>query len=295
MVLRISDLDTGSWVDWCPGCGNFGILLAIKSAIIELKLELEKTVIVSGIGCSGKTPHFIKVNGVHTLHGRAIPVATGIKLSNPTLTVIAVGGDGDMLGIGAGHLVALGRRNVDITVIIHDNGVYGLTKGQASPTLREPKTKALAKPNITDPINPLLLALTSGFTFIARGYAYDIRHLKELIKSAILHRGASLVDILQPCPTYNDINTKEWYQTRVYKIDETPQRYEEVIEKMMEWGKKIPIGVFYKDDKRSTFEERIRSIRIPFYGEKYPAISTICDDSGNSLVDISELVKEFLV
>lgn len=267
MVLRISDLDTGSWVDWCPGCGNFGILLAIRSAIVELKLEPQKTVIVSGIGCSGKTPHFIKVNGVHTLHGRAIPVATGIKLANPTLTVVAVGGDGDMLGIGVGHLVALGRRNVDITVIIHDNGVYGLTKGQASPTLKEPKTKALAKPNITDPINPLLLALMSGFTFIARGYAFNIQHLKELIKRAVLHKGASLIDVLQPCPTYNDINTKEWYQTRIYKVDKTPQKREEIIEKMIEWGERIPIGILYKDDTRPTFEDRIRSIRIPFYGK----------------------------
>lgn len=291
MVLRISDLDTGSWVDWCPGCGNYGILSAIKSVITELRLQPKKTVIVSGIGCSGKTPHFIKVNGVHTLHGRAIPVATGIKFANPTLTVVVVGGDGDMLGIGVGHLVALGRRNVDITVIIHDNGVYGLAKGQASPTLREPKTKALAKPNITDPINPLLLALTSGFTFIARGYVYDIQHLKELIKSAILHKGASLIDVLQPCPTYNDINTKEWYQTRIYKIDKVPQRREEVIEKMMKWRKRIPIGILYRDNKRPTFEEKIRSIRIPFYGEKYPAASIICDDSGNSLVNISEYLS----
>jgi len=170
MVRKPSDYQSDIWNDWCPGCGDFGIVAAMYRAFSELDLPPEKTVIVSGIGCSGKTPHFVKVNGVHTLHGRAIPFATGIKLANPELTVIVNGGDGDLLGIGVGHFVALGRRNIDLTIILHNNTVYGLTKGQASPTLRRGlRPKALPKPNIQDAVNPISLALASGFTFVARG------------------------------------------------------------------------------------------------------------------------------
>ncbi len=196
---------TQEWVDWCPGCGNFGILNAEQMALAELGgLDPKRTVIVSGIGCSGKIAHFVNVNGVHTLHGRAVAFATGIKLANPELEVIVNAGDGgDQLGIGGvGHFVSVGRRNVDITVIVHDNGVYGLTKGQAAPTLPRGgvKTKALPEPNINDAINPLLLALASGYTFVARTYAYDVKHAKETIKAAITHKGLALVDVLQPCP-----------------------------------------------------------------------------------------------
>ncbi|MEM1845002.1 MAG: thiamine pyrophosphate-dependent enzyme, partial [Ignisphaera sp.] len=197
---------TDLWIDWCPGCGNFGILTAVVRAFEELGLDPSKTVIVSGIGCSSKIPHFINVNGVHTLHGRAIPFAMGIKLVNPELIVIVHGGDGDLLGIGAGHFVALGRRNIDVTVILHNNGVYGLTKGQASPTLPlNAKTKALVKPNIQQALNPIALALSSGYTFVARGYAFDGEHLKNIVKKAILHKGTAFIDILQPCVTFNDI------------------------------------------------------------------------------------------
>src|SRR6202142_2135678 len=234
MALKLTDLKSDFHNDWCPGCGDFGIISAVQMALAEMNIEPHRLALVSGIGCSGKTPHFFKAYGVHTLHGRSLPFATGIKLSNPNLEVIACGGDGDGMGIGAGHFVNSGRRNVDMTYIVYDNGVYGLTKGQAAPTLQlGVKTKSLPLPNINSAINPLMLALASGYTFVARGYAYDVRHLKEVIKKAVRHRGFAFIDVLQPCPTYNDILTKEYWQgdglldaagrpmPRTYKLDAT--------------------------------------------------------------------------
>ena len=289
------------FADWCPGCGNFGILRAEEMAIRELGLDPKKVVIVSGIGCSGKLPHFmgLPVSGVHTLHGRAITFATGIKLANPELTVLVNVGDGDGLGIGMGHFVHAGRRNIDMTLIIHDNGVYGLTKGQASPTLRKGvKTKSLPKPNINEAVNPLAVAIASGYTFVARGYAYDVNHLKELIKRAIQHRGMAVIDVLQPCPTYNDVNTKEWYDKRVYKLEEDkswdpvvrkPEEAEEkaarAILKSYEWGERIPIGVFYENPFEETYEDRIKKY-IPNYMEYPPAKQEIeKEGKGTTLID----------
>ncbi|MDT7876728.1 MAG: 2-oxoacid:ferredoxin oxidoreductase subunit beta [Sulfolobaceae archaeon] len=293
------------FVDWCPGCGNFGILRAEESAIRELGVDPKKVVIVSGIGCSGKIPHFINlpINGVHTLHGRSIAYATGIKVSNPSLEVIVNIGDGDGVGIGMGHFVHLGRRNLDITVIIHNNGVYGLTKGQASPTLpRGVKTKSLPKPNINDAVNPLAVALSAGYTFVARGYAYDTMHLKELIKKAVRHKGSAVIEVLQPCPTYNDINTKEWYDKRVYKLDNDPtwdplvrkeeevkDKFEKAILKVMEFGEKIPLGVFYQNELIPTFEDRLE-MNIPNYKDFYPAIQPI-EVNGIATTKIDELIK----
>ncbi|AHC52329.1 2-oxoacid ferredoxin oxidoreductase subunit beta [Sulfolobus acidocaldarius SUSAZ] len=291
--------------DWCPGCGNFGILRAEEMAIQELGVDFKKVVLVSGIGCSGKMPHFVNlpVGGVHTLHGRALAFATGIKLANPSLEVIVNVGDGDGLGIGMGHFVHLGRRNIDITLIVHDNGVYGLTKGQAAPTLeRGIKTKSLPKPNINDAVNPLAVALSAGYTFIARAYAYDVIHLKEVIKRAIKHKGSAIIDVFQPCPTYNDINTKEWYDKRVYKLDKDPtwdpvvrkeeekqSKFEKALLKSMEFGEKIPIGVFYENELVPTFEERLES-NIPNYREFHPAAQPI-EIEGIATTRIDELIK----
>jgi len=317
MALKILDFKTDVFVDWCPGCGNFGILAALQMAFVELALEPYKIVVVSGIGCSGKPSHFINAYGVHTLHGRTLPFAQGIKIANPELEVIAVGGDGDGLGIGAGHFVNAGRRNVDMTYLIHDNAVYGLTKGQASPTLKLGlKTKSLPKPNINEAVNPIGLAIMSGYTFVARAYAYDTKHLKEIIKQAIQHKGLALVDILQPCPTYNDINTKEWYagedrvdpqtgkpQSRLYKLEETgydatvhelaedTTKKLRAIEKAQEWGNKIPIGIFYKNELVPTFQERI-SKRIPFYMDAIPSKQKISDASGASISDLKGFFEE---
>jgi 2-oxoglutarate ferredoxin oxidoreductase subunit beta len=320
MALKMTDYRTSYFADWCPGCGDFGILTAIQMAFTDLQLPPHKTVIFSGIGCSGKTPHCVKVNGIHTLHGRTLPFAIGAKLANPDLEVIAAGGDGDGLGIGAGHFVNTGRRNVDITYLIHDNGVYGLTKGQASPTLELGlKTKALPNPNLNAGVNPVAIALAAGYTFIARSYAYDVKHLKEMIKRGIQHHGLALIIVQQPCPTYNDINTKEWYGgedridpatgkpvPRLYKLEETGydgvvhnaeeafQKHIVALTKAQEWGDKIPMGVFYQNELVPTYAERI-SKRIPAYLANPPAKQPISDKQGNPITSVRKMLEELKV
>lgn len=317
MVLKPSDFRVpGVYADWCPGCGDFGIMNGLQMAFAELGLEPHQIVMVSGIGCSGKEPHNVKAYGVHTLHGRTLPFAMGIKVANPALEVVAIGGDGDGLGIGAGHFVNAGRRNLDMTYIIHNNGVYGLTKGQASPTLRLGlQTKSLPKPNINEAVNSIQLALVSGFTFVARSYAYDVRHLRDTIKQAIQHKGLAFIDCLQPCPTYNNITTKAWYagedrlddkgkpQSRLYKLEQTgfnPDVHEwsedlekklVAISKAQEWGDQIPIGVFYRNELEPTFEKRL-SDRITFYRKRPPAKQKLCSKNRLSHVDLSEFIKD---
>jgi 2-oxoglutarate ferredoxin oxidoreductase subunit beta len=320
MVLKLIDYRTSVFVDWCPGCGNFGILSAVQMALVDLQLPPSKVAIFSGIGCHGKLPHFVNTNGIHTLHGRTLPFAIGAKLANPGLEVIAVMGDGDGLGIGAGHFVNAGRRNVDMTVFIHDNGVYGLTKGQASPTLKLGlRTKSLPKPNINEGINPIVMALAAGYTFIARSYAYDVHHLKEMIKKGIQHNGLAVIIIQQPCPTYNDINTKEWYggedridpQTgkpisRLYKLEETgydgvvhnPEeafpKYITALTKAQEWVDRIPMGVFYQNELVPTYQNRI-SKRISTYLDNPPAKQPISDAEGKPVTSIRKMLEELKV
>lgn len=320
MALKLADYKTDVHNDWCPGCGDFGIVNAIQMALMDMQIPRHKAAIFSGIGCSGKAAHFIHTYGIHTLHGRVLPFAQGAKLSNPDLEVLAVGGDGDGLGIGAGHFVSAGRRNVDMVYIIFNNGVYGLTKGQAAPTLKlGMKTKSLAQPNANNSVNPISLALVSGFTFIARGYSYDVRHLKELIRRAIEHKGLAYIDVLQPCPTYNDINTREWYQgldnidaetqrqmPRTYKLEETGYdgtvhkedqadiKVGQVIQKSNEWGNRIPLGVFYQNEHIPTYQERIHS-RINSYMENPPARQTISDQNKKPLANIQNLLDALRV
>lgn len=293
------------WIDWCPGCGNFGILTSIIKAFEELGLDPSKTVLVSGIGCSSKIPHFVQVNGVHTVHGRAIPFATGIKLANPGLTVVVHGGDGDLLGIGAGHFVALGRRNLDLVVVLHNNGVYGLTKGQASPTLPlEIKTKSMVKPNLQNFTNPVMLALASGYTFVARGYSFEGAHLKNLVKSAIQHKGAAFVDVLQPCVTFNDVYTADFYRKAIYKLEDDPKwdpvvkdrndasaKLAQAFAKSMEWDEKIPIGVFYVDPYATTLEERLAKY-LRSYPRSNPANSKI-EEYGKPIINQEIFEKIF--
>jgi 2-oxoglutarate ferredoxin oxidoreductase subunit beta len=320
MALKLTDYKTQVHNDWCAGCGDFGILNAIQMALADLQIPSHAAAIFSGIGCSGKTPHFINTYGIHTLHGRVLPFAQGAKLSNPNLEIIAVGGDGDGLGIGAGHFVNAGRRNVDLSYIVFDNGVYGLTKGQASPTLKLGlKTKSLPQPNANNSVNPISLALIAGFTFIARGYSYEVRHLKDLIKKAITHKGLAFLDVLQPCPTYNDINTKEWFQgldninpdtgrqiPRTYKLEETEYngtihsdddlnaKMAKVIEKSNEWGDKIPIGIFYQNEHIPTFEDRIAN-RIDNYLASPPAKQSILNEQGKPTSSISQILEDLRI
>src|SRR5437588_6298094 len=210
--FSLQEYKTEVHVDWCPGCGDFGILSSIQQAFFQLQLPPHRVALISGIGCSGKTPHYVDTYGLHTLHGRALPVATGAKLANHQLTVMALGGDGDGYGIGAGYFLNSGRRNLDITYVVYNNGVYGLTKGQASPTLRKGlKTKSMPEASIQEGINPVAVALGAGYTWIGRGYALDVKQLVSLITQAITHKGTSFLDVYQTCPVYNDLQTKEWY------------------------------------------------------------------------------------
>jgi 2-oxoglutarate ferredoxin oxidoreductase subunit beta len=322
MALKLTDVRTEVHNDWCPGCGDFGIESALQLALTEIRVELSNVILFSGIGCSGKIVHWTNTFGVHTLHGRLLPYAQGAKLANPELEVIGIGGDGDGYGIGVGHFVHAGRRNVDMTYIVHDNGVYGLTKGQASPTLRlGAQTKSLPEPNINSNINPIMLGLAAGFTFIARSYSFDVRHLKETIKRGIAHKGFALIDVLQPCPTYNDINTKAWYGgedrkdaagrpvPRYYDLekagydpkitegmseDDVDRKTLKVIELSREWGDRIPIGVFYQNETVGTYQDRIVG-RISSYLEDPPAKQPIGSKEGKSNVEFSDLSRELLV
>ena len=320
MALKLADYKTEVHNDWCPGCGDFGIVNALQMALAEMGIQRDKATIFSGIGCSGKTSHYINTYGVHTLHGRVLTFAQGAKLSHPDLTVVAVGGDGDGLGIGAGHFVAAGRRNIDMTYIVFDNGVYGLTKGQASPTLKlGEKTKSLPTPNTNYNVNPIGLAVTSGFTFVARAYSYDVRHLKDLIVRAVNHKGLSFLDVLQPCPTYNDINTRDWYagvdlakesmerHSRIYKLEETKfdpvvhvaeeaevnEKMAQALIKSLEWGNSIPTGVFYQNEIVSPYSERITD-KIPNYLENPPYRQKI-SQNGLPTTDVSTLLDSLQV
>ena len=320
MALKLTDYKTSVHNDWCPGCGDFGIVNALQMALAEMGIQRDKAAIFSGIGCSGKTSHYINTYGVHTLHGRVLTFAQGAKLANPNLTVVAVGGDGDGLGIGAGHFVAAGRRNIDMTYIVFDNGVYGLTKGQASPTLKlGEKTKSLPTPNTNYNVNPIGLAVASGFTFVARGYSYDVRHLKDLIVKAVNHKGLSFLDVLQPCPTYNDINTRDWYagvdlakesmekHSRIYKLEdarfdpvvhvaeeaEVNEKLAQALIKSLEWGNKIPTGIFYQNEIISPYEDRLTD-KIPNYLENPPSSQNI-SQNGLSITDVSKILDSLKV
>lgn len=250
---------------WCPGCGNFAILNSIKKALVELGKNPHELLLVSGIGQASKLPHYLKCNVFNGLHGRPIPSATGAKVANPDLVVIAIAGDGDCYGEGGNHFIHAIRRNVNITVLVHDNQVYGLTKGQASPTSDLGfVTKIQHEGVILTPFNPIAIAVALDASFVARSFAGDIEHLSKMIQEAVKHKGFAVVDILQPCVTFNKLNTFQWYKQRVYKIGEgdgyDPTNRLKAFEKSLEWGEKIPIGIIYKKE-RSTFEEQIPALK----------------------------------
>lgn len=244
---------------WCPGCGNFPILKTFKDVMAELGIAPHQFTIVSGIGQGAKLPHYLKCNTFNGLHGRTLPVATGVRLANHEMLVIAVAGDGDCYGEGGNHLLHAMRRNVNVKLFVHDNQVYGLTKGQASPTTAEgTMTKTQPFGVFSEQLNPLLLAIALDCSFAGRAFAADTEHLKMLMKEAINHKGFSLVDILQPCVTFNKVNTFEWYRQRVYRLgpEYNPGDRAAAFQKAQEWGDRIPIGIIYRNP-RPTFEERV--------------------------------------
>jgi 2-oxoglutarate ferredoxin oxidoreductase subunit beta len=277
---------------WCPGCGDFAVLRALQTAIHTLQLEPWNIAIVSGIGCSSNLPHFLATYGFHAIHGRALPVAEGIKLANPDLHVIITGGDGDGYGIGVGHFIHAMRRNFDITYLVMNNQIYGLTTGQASPTSEKGmKTKSTPIEGVIEnPIDPISLALSSGATYIARGFSGDVKGMAELVKGGIEHKGFALIDCLSPCVTYNKINTYDFFRERVYDLakeghDSTDMKaaFAKAIEWPMVQDGRIPLGLFYRNPSMPTYEDLEIALR------KGPPVK-----QSLGVEDPDELLSEFL-
>ncbi len=248
---------------WCPGCGNFMILKTFRETMVELGIAPHQFTIVSGIGQAAKFPHYTKCNTFNGLHGRSLPVATGVKLANHEMLVVAVAGDGDCYGEGGNHLIHTMRRNIGIKLFVHDNQVYGLTKGQASPTTAEgTMTKNQPFGVLSEQLNPIAMAVALDCSFVARTFAGDAEHLKSMMKAAIAHKGFSLVDILQPCVSFNHVNTYEWYRQRVYHLEPeyNPEDRVGAFAKALEWGDRIPIGIIYRNS-RPAMEDRIPVIQ----------------------------------
>jgi 2-oxoglutarate ferredoxin oxidoreductase subunit beta len=264
MVTR-KDFDSPESPTWCVGCGNHGILNAIKMALAEQDIAPHQVVIFTGIGCGSKLPHYMKVSGFHTIHGRALPVATGARLANHGLKIMTIHGDGDGYGMGLGHMMHAVRRNIGLVDVVQNNRVYGLTKGQYSPTsdagMRTPTSPEGA---IDRPVPPLGLAIAAGATFVARGFPGELRHLVWLIGEALQHPGYALVDVLQPCVTFNRPSSYDFYNPRVYKLEETdhdPTDKTAAWELAYQWGERIPIGIFYRVEGVPTYEEQVPALK----------------------------------
>ncbi|MBU1713850.1 MAG: 2-oxoacid:ferredoxin oxidoreductase subunit beta [Proteobacteria bacterium] len=263
-MVKIKDYDSDVENNWCPGCGNFGILAAMKGALAAQRISPEKILIISGIGQAAKTPHYLKCNLFHSLHGRALPVATGAKIANHKLTILVNSGDGDCYGEGGNHFMHAVRRNIDLTILVHNNKVYGLTKGQASPTSDEGMiTKIQSDGVLSETFNPLSVALALGAGFVARSFSGKAEHLSKIIQEGIKHKGFSLIDILQPCVSFNHVNTFDWYKKRVYDLFEEgyiPDNFNRAMELARMWGDKIPIGIIYQKEKPS-YTDKINKLK----------------------------------
>lgn len=264
--LTLKDFANHIKSSWCPGCGDFGVLAALKQALVKLGIAPHQAAVISGIGCGSKIVDYMRVNGFMTLHGRPLAVATGVKLANPDLHVIVVNGDGDAYGIGGNHFLHAARRNPDITHIVENNQIYALTKGQYSPTSdRGFKTSTSPDGAAESPVNPLLVALAAGATFIARSFAGEPKHLAEMIAAGIRHRGYALIDVLQPCVTFNKVNTYEWYAERIYRVDEDegydPADFARAWQTAGKWGDRIPVGIIYQRDDVPPYEEHVPALK----------------------------------
>jgi len=263
--VTLKDYKSDQKSTWCPGCGDFGILSSIQMALVSLNIPPHMAMIVSGIGCGSKLPDYMNINGYLTLHGRAIPALTGIHLANHKLVAIAVTGDGDGYGIGGNHFMHAMRRNLNITHIVENNQIYGLTKGQYSPTTDKGMiTSTSPEGAIEYAVNPITWALAAGATFIARGFSGEPKKLSEIIQAAIQHKGYALIDILQPCVTYNKLNTSDWYKERIYYVSDDPNYDKQNLEKAfatgLQWEQKIPCGIIYQV-QRETYEDSLFQIK----------------------------------
>ena len=273
-MTTLKDLEvTNDSPNWCPGCGDFGIWVALKNAIVQLNLNPWEVVLISGIGCSGKLPYWVKTYGFNGLHGRPMTVAEGIKLANQGLTVIVIGGDGDQYAEGGNHLTHAMRRNINLTLLVHNNQIYGLTTGQYSAeTDIGVENKATPVPTVESPVNSMSLAIAAGATFVARGYAGDNKLETKLMIEGIKHKGFSIIDSMQPCVTFNRKNTYTWFNERIYSLDEAghdPTDKMKAYEVAEQWPLKRPIeegekervalGIYYREE-RPTWEEQIPQI-----------------------------------
>lgn len=253
-MVELADYQSNDEIAWCPGCGDFGILNALKQSLVELQVKPENVIIVSGIGQAAKIPHYLKCNTFNGLHGRLLSVATGAKIANHKMLVIGESGDGDGYAEGGNHFIHAMRRNIDMTYLVHNNQIYGLTKGQASPTTDPGMVTGTTPGGVYNYAErPLALAIASECSFVARGFSGDNAQLVSLIKEAINNKGFSFIDILQPCITFNKINTFKWYRDRVYKLDNTYDPYDRnaAFNKALEWGEKIPTGIIFRSRRRS--------------------------------------------
>ncbi len=264
---KLYDMPQGTDIAWCPGCGNFPILNILKLALAELDIMPENVVLCSGIGQAAKTPHYLRVNYFNGLHGRALPPAIAIKTTQPKLTVIAESGDGDTYGEGGNHFMHTIRRNPDITNIVHNNMIYGLTKGQASPTSeRGLKNPIQPEGVIVEPFNPIAVALACGATFVGRAFAGDVMGAKEVVKAAILHKGYALVDVFQPCVVFNKQNTYQWFKEHTYTLDAERDKSDKMEALRIALDQeKLALGIIYQETGKPTYETLVREGDEPLY------------------------------
>jgi len=286
MTVTSEDFKTAYKPTWCPGCGNFGIWMALKEALAKLGIGPSDGIVVYGVGCHGNMYDWMNMYGFVGLHGRTLPVAQGIKLANHSLPVIVVSGDGDGLGEGGNHFLHAAKRNPDITVILHDNQLYSLTTGQASPTAKPGfKTKSTPKGVFDAPVNPLLLSIASGATFVARAFSGNLPHLIGLMVEAVNHKGFAVLDVMQPCVTFDKEHTYDWFRQRLYQLESegyVPDNKLKAMEKAMEWGDRIPYGILYKEQKPTSEDHESAFTAGPLV--KQPLEN----------IDLEEVLKEFI-
>jgi 2-oxoglutarate ferredoxin oxidoreductase subunit beta len=285
-MSSMSDFSTGCTPTWCPGCGDFGIWASIKSAVVQMNWGPMDFCISYGIGCHGHMVNFLNSYAIETLHGRPVPVAEGIRLANNTLPTLVVAGDGDTFGEGSNHLMHAMRRNINLTFILHDNQVYGLTTGQTAPTSHKGfKSKSTPTGSIEEAVNPVTFALQAGATFVARGFAGDIPFTTKLIVEAMKHKGFAIVDVFQPCVTFNHVNTFQWYRDHIYHLEDSyqPTNKAEAFKRALEMEEKIPVGIFYREEKLSYEDQVVQIATTPLVLNRTPASD-----------EVAKLLEEFV-
>jgi len=283
--LKAKDFKSKIEPDWCPGCGDYGLLNSVQKALAELGKQPHEVMCISGIGCSSNFPGYLSTYGMHTLHGRALAVATGVKFANHEMTVLVTGGDGDGYGIGGNHFAHTARRNVDLTYLVMNNQIYGLTTGQVSPASRVGmKTKSTPFGNLERPVNPVTTAIMNGASFVARAFSGHGKHLVSVIEQAIEHKGFSLVDVFSPCVTFNNDNTYEFFRERIKKLDDEEHDvtdWKSACEKAMSWDETIYTGVYFQDKDMPVLNEQEPVLED---GPRARAEPALTDEQGERII-----------